>query len=230
MSVNPIESGSLKCEYNQEYLYEHLRSEHHIRLLRVGEVVPSVEPSPRQLPPFEIVQADMRDLPKYQAVSYVWGDPQRNQRINILPDHFYPITDSMAIALRQLLYHCDTGHLWIDQICIAQEDIGERNHQVSIMGSIYRNAEEVLICVGDSIRDLEEVGHEINSGIEVSLDWLEPFRWLIGRPWFERVWYVNHNEIAKNDTKLTRIGLCKRPPSLRKPSSWLAHARSRFRQ
>lgn len=40
--------------------------------------------------------------------------------------------------------------LWIDSICINQEDVEERNSQVKIMGDIYKNASTVVIWLGAS--------------------------------------------------------------------------------
>jgi len=43
-------------------------------------------------------------------------------------------------------------HLWIDAICINQGinqgDVEERNNQISIMGEIYRTAQEVYVWLG----------------------------------------------------------------------------------
>ena len=38
--------------------------------------------------------------------------------------------------------------LWIDAVCINQNDISERNHQVLLMGDIYRGATTVLSWLG----------------------------------------------------------------------------------
>ncbi len=37
--------------------------------------------------------------------------------------------------------------LWIDQICIQQSSITERNHQVLMMCDIYTNAESVIVLL-----------------------------------------------------------------------------------
>jgi hypothetical protein len=38
--------------------------------------------------------------------------------------------------------------LWIDALCINQLSIGERNHQVGLMGEIYHGAQAVLVWLG----------------------------------------------------------------------------------
>jgi len=39
--------------------------------------------------------------------------------------------------------------MWIDAVCINQRSMEERNHQVSQMGAIYRNAFQVVVWLGD---------------------------------------------------------------------------------
>jgi Heterokaryon incompatibility protein (HET) len=39
-------------------------------------------------------------------------------------------------------------HFWIDAICIDQDNVAERNDQVSKMGRIYQDAEEVIAWMG----------------------------------------------------------------------------------
>jgi hypothetical protein len=39
--------------------------------------------------------------------------------------------------------------LWIDSICIDQNAIEERNHQVKLMGNVYQRANRVLIWLGE---------------------------------------------------------------------------------
>lgn len=42
-----------------------------------------------------------------------------------------------------------TGYLWIDAICINQATTLEKNHQVSMMGMIYSQAECVIVWLGN---------------------------------------------------------------------------------
>ena len=43
-------------------------------------------------------------------------------------------------------------HLWLDALCINQEDLRERNHQVGLMRSIYINTDNVLLWLGEEIK------------------------------------------------------------------------------
>ena len=60
------------------------------------------------------------------------------------------ITRNAETLLRRLRHpHCPR-RIWIDGICINQDDPDERAHQVSLMHSIFSHASTVLIWVGES--------------------------------------------------------------------------------
>jgi len=40
------------------------------------------------------------------------------------------------------------AYLWIDALCIDQENVTERSHQVNLMGTIYKSAKRVLVWLG----------------------------------------------------------------------------------
>lgn len=93
----------------------------------------------------------------YAALSYVWGDPNVTEEI-IVNDIVFPVTTNLASALRQFektgfptdgaKSSCKITRLWVDAICINQKDIQERNHQVTLMASIYNDATAVLSWLG----------------------------------------------------------------------------------
>jgi hypothetical protein len=68
---------------------------------------------------------------------------------------------SAARVLRRMRYEDRPRILWIDAICINQEDAEERSRQVAIMGHIYRRSTGNLIYLGvsnDSIdRGLQDI-------------------------------------------------------------------------
>jgi hypothetical protein len=53
-------------------------------------------------------------------------------------------------ALLELRHEQDARTLWIDAICINQDDISERNHQVTQMGTIYKNSVRCVAWLGPS--------------------------------------------------------------------------------
>ncbi|KAH7348256.1 heterokaryon incompatibility protein-domain-containing protein [Pyrenochaeta sp. MPI-SDFR-AT-0127] len=103
----------------------------------------------------QLVAVSLDDNPRYGALSYTWGDARDTVTIKV---HGYPmkITKNLAEALvefrsRQGIWCLDDGkpqkplhYLWADAICIDQEDVVERNHQVGIMYQIYSRAAVVI--------------------------------------------------------------------------------------
>jgi hypothetical protein len=85
--------------------------------------------------------------PSYKALSYTWGDNTETRYIYINGKRL-KITLSLAIALSHLKPKSESLKIWIDQICINQEDNKEKSEQVGIMGRIYRNTEEALVWLG----------------------------------------------------------------------------------
>ncbi|TGO20359.1 hypothetical protein BPAE_0303g00030 [Botrytis paeoniae] len=88
------------------------------------------------------------DEPVYEALSYVWGNPTNKCDIN-LQGLSFPVTTNLESALRYLRYRDLPRVLWIDAICINQEDIPERNSQVQYMGTIYSKSSIVLAWLGE---------------------------------------------------------------------------------
>jgi len=93
----------------------------------------------------------------YAALSYEWGPPNADENNNTLPENDTTIfLNGSLIAVRRNLHHA-LSHLstslcgqpiWIDALSINQSDTLERNHQVKLMGSIYRGATLVMIWPG----------------------------------------------------------------------------------
>ncbi|XXG96454.1 serine/threonine-protein kinase HAL4/sat4 [Hypoxylon texense] len=99
----------------------------------------------------QLLTSDVR----YAAISYVWGDPRITEDI-IVNNERLQVTTNLASALWHLRKYGlpkneQTGEiqwLWADAVCINQHHIPEKNHQVSIMGTIYRGASSVLSWLG----------------------------------------------------------------------------------
>ncbi|KAK0646962.1 heterokaryon incompatibility protein-domain-containing protein [Cercophora newfieldiana] len=93
----------------------------------------------------------LNNLPVYEAISYTWADDSGNQQKNRriwLGDEPYMVTTSCQHVLRRARLH---GKLtvWIDAVCINQEDADERNHQVRLMAQAYANARSVMAYIGE---------------------------------------------------------------------------------
>jgi len=84
----------------------------------------------------------------YEAISYVWGDIALEEDV-ICDGKRLQITSSLATALRRFRLADRTRVLWADGICINQDDISERGHQVQLMAALYSQASQVLCWLGD---------------------------------------------------------------------------------
>ncbi|KAF4631226.1 hypothetical protein G7Y89_g6898 [Cudoniella acicularis] len=103
----------------------------------------------------------------YGALSYTWETLEKEAKIIV--------NGSTMHIIEQLRFEDRDRILWIDAICIDQDNNEERKHQVQQMGSIYKEAEEVVVWLGsgtnetDLIMDSMKQLHENN--VKVERDW-----------------------------------------------------------
>ncbi|KAK0620684.1 heterokaryon incompatibility, partial [Immersiella caudata] len=83
----------------------------------------------------------------YQALSYVWGDPSVRLPIRVDGKRFL-VTENLFAVLSELQKSADPPTLWIDAICINQEDNVEKAHQVARMNAIYEGSQRVIAWLG----------------------------------------------------------------------------------
>ena len=92
------------------------------------------------------------DVPAYEALSYTWGsaDGPIDLFVDISrrSDQSLPMTQNLECALQHLRYIHKPRILWIDAICVNQQDLPERSKQVARMADIYTLAKEVLVWLG----------------------------------------------------------------------------------
>ncbi|KXJ93439.1 heterokaryon incompatibility protein-domain-containing protein [Microdochium bolleyi] len=87
------------------------------------------------------------DRTPYEALSYTWGISSRSEAIQ-LGDHGFLVTENLKEALLALRDPHSTRVLWIDAICINQDDVEERAHEVLRMLRIYQLASRVVVWLG----------------------------------------------------------------------------------
>jgi hypothetical protein len=123
-----------------------LRTEHSIRLLKIVRTAADEDAEPTW--DDSLICTNTQDALEYETLSYVWGTPNRNTFLKVSDGTLLPITETLNQALPHIADTCTTGYLWIDQICIDQDNISERAQQVSIMGDIYSDCTRVLLRLG----------------------------------------------------------------------------------
>jgi hypothetical protein len=130
----------------------------------------------------------------YEALSYVWGDPDETRPISIHGNRFN-VTVNLYAALSRLRNHSIERILWIDAICINQENQLEKEYQIQSMPRIYGQAERVVVWLGEAADDSDLAFEEIRNvqvkGADIRSDddpIVSAVLALLQRPWFRRIW------------------------------------------
>ena len=97
----------------------------------------------------------LSDNPSYEALSYTWGQPIFPEILNTHKG-FLRITENLALALRRLRLYDRVRYLWVDAVCINQNDTAEKSRQVAMMGSIYRSARQVICWLGQTDKHVND--------------------------------------------------------------------------
>jgi hypothetical protein len=168
-----------------------------------------------------MVVSVLEDNVPFEALSYTWGDPTPIASIQ-LDGSQLPLAVNLESALKCLRYTNMSRLIWIDALCIDQQNIPERQSQVLLMGKIYGACTGVMIWLGDDVpvndsafalmRLLSEtttrpdyapgypyfMDQVTASGIslENQMDWstLDHLFW---SAWFTRVWIIQELVLAK---------------------------------
>lgn len=88
----------------------------------------------------QLVHANLEDNPTYVAISYAWDE-------HLAVGHFVD-SNGADTPVSTLVPSGATLYLWIDAVCINQEDPDERASQVAIMEDIERQAQQVIVFLG----------------------------------------------------------------------------------
>lgn len=187
MSIVLARSGSRSVAFDlmDRYQYKPLSpGGKQIRLVVVHPRVPS-RPEEIRVTIFETpLEAESRLWSTFMALSYVWGDANNRRDLIVVDlkdemgaDHLtspkrLSVTANLMEALTHLPWPDKHSILWIDAICINQEDMDERAQQVKLMAEIYTSASHVLAWLGPPTHDSNlamNLLHRISDSIDV--DW-----------------------------------------------------------
>ncbi|GAB1314779.1 hypothetical protein MFIFM68171_04989 [Madurella fahalii] len=138
-----------ETEYHSS-VYPHLETEESIRLLGLEPGTPS---GPLHAY-FMTMALGNTSLPEYEALSYTWadasGDAQRRQPIFLGPYwDTVQVTNNCVAALRRVRREHASRFVWVDAVCIDQDNTAERSAQVQLMRTIYARATTVLVYLGE---------------------------------------------------------------------------------
>lgn len=196
---------------------------------------------------YSLSVVELGKAPQFNALSYTWGNPMTpfsetgpgestdavTRRPLLCDDCELRITANLSDAL-QALHKVDITssgatklqYVWIDAICINQEDSSERAAQVSIMGDIYKSAQNVIVWLGKkdeftedaltAMKRLSRIPEDKYPHVKIT-DWYDQeavlrklgtlplfyTHWLglvafLNRPWFKRAWVAQETILARN--------------------------------
>ncbi|KAH8882409.1 HET-domain-containing protein, partial [Thozetella sp. PMI_491] len=178
-----------------------------IRLLRV--MPHRDEHAPIQCQLFEYPFLDSGEGPDlYDALSYVWGSRENPQHV-FTDEGYLRVTNSLYAALLHLRDRSLGRIIWIDAICINQENKGEKGEQILRMAEIYSRASRVIVWLGEaknnSDQALEDIRLAADADFPVNTLNKQAILTLLQRPWFERIWVLQ--EVAAARSILIKCGL-----------------------
>jgi hypothetical protein len=127
--------------------------------IRILDILPSGADGTNEPIRCNIRVAALADKPTYETMSYRWGDPNDIVCITV-GDKPTSVTANLHAAMCHLRLENEVRSVWIDQLCIDQEDMEEKSAQVRLMGEIYSNCSQCLIWLdeidpGVSLADAE---------------------------------------------------------------------------
>ncbi|KND94197.1 Heterokaryon incompatibility protein 6, OR allele, partial [Tolypocladium ophioglossoides CBS 100239] len=213
MASEPATPPSLPQE--PKYEYDPLPSTRSIRILALHPSADATAPLTGTLTTSPLDGP----LASYETISYAWGTGPRSLALFILEDgdgpqrRALPLTQSIHDALCRVRRTDDVPRrLWADQVCINQEDLGERGRQVQLMNAVYKGAARILVWLGrddegvaaDAARMVEHLdgvfrdeeaherfrrAHSEELAKQSKEPWV-PLSRLTRLPWFHRLWIV----------------------------------------
>ncbi|KAI0595467.1 heterokaryon incompatibility protein-domain-containing protein [Biscogniauxia sp. FL1348] len=127
--------------------FRHLNVSDHSSTIRILEIVPGPVDDP--IIETQLLTADLHSIEdQYEALSYTWGDNNTGRvRVN---GCIRAITPALYEALLSLRLPDRRRAVWVDSLCINQEDLDERMQQVLLMAKIYKMAKHVIVYLGPS--------------------------------------------------------------------------------
>jgi hypothetical protein len=147
-------------------------SDHQIRLIKIRSQ-DQLDGNIYRVLKATIEHVSLKANPSCLALSYAWGDQARTKPL-LLDGHVLQITENLDQAIRHLLSVDDTplripdrplqdarrptspgrkilhlrDYIWVDVICINQQDNVEKSWQVQLMRNIFERASAVIIWLG----------------------------------------------------------------------------------
>jgi hypothetical protein len=178
----------------------------------------------------DMIRGDLRNVSlnddlKYSALSYTWLEPIRRSAslwtlrgiyqcfrewywANFRPKFvtiqlngtYIKVSRNLASALLHLRRQGKPLHIWVDAICINQQNAHEKETQVGMMGRIYEQAQQTYVWLGPCADDSDAAMDFISCASFLRID--DPalalkniapssaLQALFARAWWSRIWII----------------------------------------
>ena len=182
-----------------------------------GEVLPSFRVIDVETYTLVVAPTDCR----YCALSYVWGPAHpnvgevfkttsKNKKKISQPGGLQGLSEKMSKTVLdaiRLVGAIGVKFLWVDAICIIQDDKHDMDSQIEHMNDIYSHAVLTIVAAGgvDSnaglsgvhphLRVLPQITEEVDDGVQLALP-LEPSRKLQASAWSSRAWTLQEEILS----------------------------------
>lgn len=130
---------------------------------------------------FETISLLESNISFYETVSYFWGDHRERTRI-VLDGRDVEIPARAESALRHICHKHGHTPVWLDILCVNQNDAEERAQQASIMSEIYAKAARVLIWLGSGGGQASKARSGIRS-LRMGIEKRYPVVWDMPHSW-----------------------------------------------
>ncbi|KAF4775393.1 heterokaryon incompatibility protein [Colletotrichum scovillei] len=184
-------------------VYEPLKSQTDIRLLTLepGEFADPIRCT--------LALSSTASMIDYDAISYTWasedGAMAWTQPIT-LDGRAFLVTANCETALRRVRSRGAQRVVWIDAVCMNQQDVEERGHQVRLMPQIYSRAQRVLVYVGEPVPEEEALFRFLDDrdtttpDLSRRLSLQQALETLLTRRYFSRAWILQEVALARRAT------------------------------
>jgi hypothetical protein len=209
--------GEQQAERKESFVYPaKFKHGKKVRLLRIKRRTPFINLEAK------LIEVNFKSLPLqwYHAISHVWSHGEKNRTISLNGRPFSITSSDYNILCKSSSYFAPRT-VWIDTICINQEDDVEKASQVKKMRDIYYNASAVQVYLVDApsswlavpflhhiLRSYGASKTECSSTMIEMLLRKKKDKWLRARidsllellsnDWFERAWVIQEFVTARN--------------------------------
>jgi hypothetical protein len=176
--------------------------------IRILTLLPGKFPSTIQVK-LETVQLSAEHVFDFEALSYTWGLAEDPVEI-LIETKFGPqvlvVTQNLAEALQYLRYETAPRILWIDAICIDQQNIPERSSQVKRMADLYTLSKRVVVWLGPEGHDSSLALSLLESlATKIKVDWASETMKAISEDQSEQHWVDKGKLLPYNEREIAAV-------------------------